>query len=167
MKPATFLGHHVHPMLIVFPLGLLGVSVAFDVAYLTTDNAVFAETAFWNILAGCIGGLAAAVFGIWDWLAIPRNTRAKRVGAVHGIVNATAILLFLVNFWIRRGDGLHLPTTGTLVLSFVALALALVGGWLGGELVERLGMGVSPDAGPNAPSSLRESSLDRARHQTS
>ena len=159
MKPATFLGHHVHPMLIVFPLGLLGVSVAFDIAYLATDNAVFAETAYWNILAGCIGGLAAAVFGIWDWLAIPARTRAKRVGAVHGVVNATAIVLFIASFWIRRGDLLHLPTTGSLALSFVAIALALVGGWLGGELVERLGIAVSPDAGPNATSSLREPHL--------
>ena len=152
------LGHPVHPMLIVFPLGLLGVSVAFDVAYLASDNSVFAETAYWNILAGCIGGLLAAVFGLWDWLAIPSRTRAKRVGIVHAAANATALALFFASFWIRRTDALHLPTTASLWLSFVALALALVGGWLGGELVERLGMGVDPEAGPNASNSLRTSS---------
>ncbi len=34
------------------------------------------------------------------------------------------------------------------------IALALVGGWLGGELVERLGIGVHAGAHPNAPNSL-------------
>jgi uncharacterized membrane protein len=154
MKPAKFLGHHVHPMLIVFPLGLLAASVAFDTAYLASDNPVFAQTAYWNILAGCIGGLAAAVFGFWDWLAIAPRTRAKRVGAVHGTLNVIVVALFAVSWWIRRGDALHVPTTAALVLSFAAVSMALVGAWLGGELVERLGIAVAPDADPNAQSSL-------------
>jgi len=41
-----------------------------------------------------------------------------------------------------------------LVCSFVGLAVAMLGGWFGCELVERLGVGVSPDANLNAPSSL-------------
>ena len=35
--------------------------------------------------AGIIGGLLAAMFGLWDWLAIPAGTRAKRVGLWHGV----------------------------------------------------------------------------------
>jgi hypothetical protein len=34
----------------------------------------------------------------------------------------------------------------------------LVGGWLGGELVERLGVGVDDDANLNAPNSLTSDS---------
>src|SRR5262245_14377915 len=34
MKPAKILGHHIHPMLVVFPLGLLAISVIFDGVYL-------------------------------------------------------------------------------------------------------------------------------------
>ena len=34
------------------------------------------------------------------------------------------------------------------------MLLALVGGWLGGELVERLSVGVDDGAGLDAPSSL-------------
>jgi hypothetical protein len=40
------------------------------------------------------------------------------------------------------------------VCSFVGVALGAITGWLGGELVERLGVGVDEDAGVNAPSSL-------------
>ena len=50
------------------------------------------------------------------------------------------------------------PDTVAHVLSFIGAGLALVGGWLGGELVERLGVGVSDGANLNAPSSLSSSS---------
>ena len=39
------------------------------------------------IVAGIIGGLAAAPFGLIDWLAIPKRTRAKRIGLLHGLGN--------------------------------------------------------------------------------
>jgi len=155
MKPARLLGHHIHPMLVVFPLGLLAVSVIFDGVYLVTHKLVFAETAYWNILAGVLGGLAAAVFGAWDWLTLSANTRAKRIGALHGVVNVFVVLLFIVSWLIRNSEPVHhVPTAAALALSFVAVMFALVSGWIGGELVERMGIGVSPDAGPNASSSL-------------
>ena len=43
------------------------------------------------------------------------------------------------------------------ILGFIGLALALVGGWLGGELVERLGVGVDEGANLDAPNSLTTS----------
>jgi len=74
---ATFLGHPVHPMLIVFPLGLFSVAAIFDIIYVSTQNGHWADIAFWMIAAGIIGGLIAAVFGFIDWLSIPEGTRAK------------------------------------------------------------------------------------------
>src|SRR5207247_8776763 len=40
---AKLVGHAIHPMLIVFPLGLLGTAVLFDLVYLLTGNAVLAQ----------------------------------------------------------------------------------------------------------------------------
>jgi len=58
------LGHAVHPVLIVFPLGLLITALIFDIIYYASDNASFATTAYWCIAAGIIGGLAAgAIIG--------------------------------------------------------------------------------------------------------
>src|SRR5437764_15366869 len=74
---AKLLGHPVHPMLIVFPLGLLATAVIFDVIALATGNGAWSGIAYYLIPAGLIGGLVAAVFGLIDWLAIPYNTRAK------------------------------------------------------------------------------------------
>ena len=41
-----------------------------------------------------------------------------------------------------------------LALGFVGLGTALVTGWLGGELVDRLGVGVDEGANLDAPNSL-------------
>src|SRR5262249_41967781 len=85
---AKLLGHPVHPMLIVFPLGLLATSVGFDITYLITRNGGWGTISYWLIGVGIVMGLVAAIFGLIDWLAIPPRTRAKRIGAYHGIGNA-------------------------------------------------------------------------------
>jgi uncharacterized membrane protein len=62
--------------------------------------------------------------------------------------------LFAVSWLLRAaGDGWE-PGVLALVCGFVGVALAGVTGWLGGELVERLGVGVDDGAGIDAPSSL-------------
>ena len=76
---AKVFGHPVHPILIVFPLGLLATSVIFDVIYLVTDYAHMSDVAYWLIIAGILGGGVAAPFGLLDWLAIPAGTQAGRV----------------------------------------------------------------------------------------
>ena len=146
--------HAVHPMLIVFPLGLLATAVAFDVVSLSTQIGRFAEVAYYMIAAGVVTGLAAAIIGLIDWGAIPQHTRAKKVGAWHAIGNAAVLLLFVGSWLLRRGNEANPPTVA-LILSFVGAGFAMVTGWLGGELVERLGIGVSDQANPNAPSSLK------------
>jgi uncharacterized membrane protein len=150
---ARILGHPVHPMLIVFPLGLLGTSVVFDIIHLATGNPRWADISFWMIAAGIVGGLLSAVFGLVDWLAIPSGTRAKGIGLWHGALNVVVVAMFALA-WVLRRDAPAAPTMGELALSFAGLALALVGGWLGGELVDRLGVGVDDGAHLNAPNSL-------------
>lgn len=150
---AKLFGHPIHQMLIVFPLGLLATGVVFDVVYLVGGNPTMATVAYWLIVAGIIGGSAAAPFGFIDWLAIPRGTRAKSVGQWHGLGNVTVLLLFIGSWYLRR-DLPEQPETLALVLSFAGAGLALVTGWLGGELVDRLGVGIDDGAHVDAPSSL-------------
>src|SRR5207247_8543890 len=98
------LGHAVHPILIVFPLGLLIMALIFDVVYFATHNAAFATAAFWDIAAGVIGGLLAAVFGLIDWLNIPAGPRPKSVGIWHCLGNVLVVVLFALSWWLRRND---------------------------------------------------------------
>jgi uncharacterized membrane protein len=150
---AKIMGHPLHPILIPFPLGLLTTSVIFDVVHLLTGSGKWSEISFWMMAAGVIGGLVAAVFGLIDWLAIPSGTRAKVVGMWHGTTNVVMVTLFIVS-WLLRADAPGDPGIVAIVLSFVAVGLASLGGFLGGELVVRLGVGVADGAHLNAPSSI-------------
>jgi uncharacterized membrane protein len=155
---AKILGHPIHQILIVFPLGLLATAVIFDVIYFITENRRWTEMAFWMIAAGIIGGLLAAVFGLIDWLAIPRNTRAKSIGLIHGVSNVIVVALFAAS-WLMRQGAPDNPGTLALTLSFIAFLIAGFAGWLGGELVVRLGVGVDDGANLNAPNSLVQKHL--------
>ena len=150
---AKMLGHPVHPMLVVFPLGLFATSLVFDLVRLGGGSEGLSVAAFYMIAAGIIGGLGAAVFGLVDYLAIPRGTRAKTIGAVHGLANVVIVGLYIASWGIRYGDPAR-TNGGAVLLSGIAVLLALVSGWLGGELVDRLGVGVDDGAHLDAPSSL-------------
>jgi uncharacterized membrane protein len=149
----NLLGHPVHPILIVFPLGLLPAAVVCDIIFWVNHNPILAQMAYWLVAAGVLSGLFAAIFGFADWLGLDSGTRAKRIGLWHAVVNVIVVTLFAVSWWLRRSDP-QAPTTVAIGLGIVAVCMALVGGWLGGELVYRLSVGVDFDAHVDSPSSL-------------
>jgi uncharacterized membrane protein len=137
---AKALGHPIHQMLVPFPFGLLASSVIFDVIYLIWGNPTMIAVSYWMIVAGIIGGVIAAPFGLIDYLAIPSGTRAKSVGFVHGVGNVVVLLLFAGSWWLRYSStdlsqtGIHVPGISALVLSCAGFALAgvpdgLVANW--------------------------------------
>ncbi|MEW2473138.1 DUF2231 domain-containing protein [Micromonospora gifhornensis] len=151
------LGHPVHPMLVMFPAALLITAVLFDVIDTVGGPDFLGEVAYWNITVGLIGGLLAAAAGLFDLLAIPAGTRAKRVALTHAAANVAVILLFAA-VWVVRLNADSRAAGGALIaIEVVALGILSVSAWLGGELVDRLGVGVDRDAHLDAPSSLRTS----------
>jgi len=157
---AKLLGHAIHPMLIAFPLGLLATGVVFDILHLITDRHGFETAAAYSIAAGVVGGALAALFGWVDWFAIPDGTRAKRLGLVHGMGNAAVLVLFAVSWLIRLADDAWAASGVAMALSFVGAGIALFTAWMGGELVERLGVGVDDGANLDAPSSINHPVVD-------
>jgi uncharacterized membrane protein len=155
-------GHALHPMLVVFPLGLLATSVVWDIFYLATKNGIWGVVSYWSIVAGVVGGLLAAVPGFIDWWGIPKNTRARVVGAYHMALNLVVVGLFIVTILARSAapEGYAFVGVGRMIFGWIGVAVALVSSWLGGELIETLGMAVRDDANLNAPSPL---SRDRGR----
>jgi uncharacterized membrane protein len=167
---AKILGHPIHQMLVPLPFGMLAMAAIFDVIYLVLNNPTMLIVSYWMIAAGVVGGLVAAPFGLIDYLAIPSGTRAKSVGMVHGIGNVVVLLLFTIS-WLLRYDSsnpsnpnIHYPSVEALALSFAGFALAGITGWLGGELVSRLRVGVDEGANVNASSSLLGHAANRPSH---
>lgn len=151
---AKLLGHSIHQMLVAFPVGLLLASVAFDAVAQVLASGSMVAAAYWMLVAGILGGLIAAPFGMVDLMAVPARTRASRIGSWHAVGNVVALCLFIASWALRPGESLAPP--GLAVgLSGAGALVILMTAWLGGELVSRLGVGVSPHAHLDAGSSLR------------
>ena len=146
-SPASINGHPIHPMLIPFPIALWVFSLVADLIYLWRGNPVWRDwIAFYALLAGIIGAVAAAVFGIVDWLAI-KDREVKKIANWHARLNVIALLIFAASFYLRTAGGARLvggSYTIPLVLSVAGVILITVSGYLGGELVFRHGVAVNP-----------------------
>jgi uncharacterized membrane protein len=140
-------GHPFHPILVTIPIGAWVASLVFDIlSRVADDGAAFARGAYWLIIIGVIGAAAAAVFGLMDLLAIPRDTPARRVGLTHMVLNVLVLGAFIASFIWRAARGAELETTaGMYVLSGVALGVLVVSGWLGGKLAYRFGVRVADE----------------------
>jgi uncharacterized membrane protein len=154
---ARLLGHPIHPMLVVFPVGLFTTALIFDVLFLITRNPSFPTVTFYMIGAGILSALLSAIFGVIDWLGLPPRSRSWSFGLGHGIGNVLVLMLFTLNWMLRRGNNL-VPDGRMLFLSLAGAGMLLFTAWLGGELVYRLGIGVDPDANLNASNSLTKNS---------
>jgi uncharacterized membrane protein len=152
---AKIFGHAAHAMMVVLPLGTLIMAIIFDVIGLVFSNGEWHQAAFWMIGAGVATGILAAIPGVIDLLHIPSGTRAKAIGIWHGLGNVAVLALFAITWLLRRGQpSLLEPGWMALTLEVIAIGLGALTAWLGGELVERLGIGVDRGANVNAPSSL-------------
>lgn len=136
----------MHPMIIPFPLALWTFSLVADVIYIWFDRSNWGVVAFYTLAGGILGGIAAAIPGIIDWLAI-KDREVARIANWHARLNIIALLIFAVDFYLRwrnKGqisqDGISLP----LILSLLGVILISISGWLGGELSFKYGVGVRP-----------------------
>lgn len=154
---ATIAGHPIHQIMIPLPLGALIVGTIFDGIVALGGPSELSIAAFWTTAAGVVFGLLAALFGIIDWTAIPKGTRARAIGLVHAAVNVGALSLYATAVALRFDAPLYTATPWVLGLELSGFALAGLGGYFGGELVVRHGIGVFEDASPEATPSQTSS----------
>lgn len=136
----VWLGHPLHPALTDLPIGAWTTAAILDLrAILTGDKSL--DRATRTILGiGILGAAGAATAGLNDW----RQTdgRARRTGALHGLLNSGALALFGTSWLLRRRN----QTPAGRLLSFLGLGLASFSAYLGGRLVydERIGVDHAP-----------------------
>jgi uncharacterized membrane protein/nitrite reductase/ring-hydroxylating ferredoxin subunit len=133
---AHFRGHPIHPMLIPFPFAFLTGAFVFDVAGRARGHAMWWAIGGYLAIVGLVAALLAAVPGFIDYLrTVPPKSSAKRRATTHMLLNLSAVTVFIVATWLRKGS--VAPETPVVVLEGLAVALLFVGGWLGGVLVSR------------------------------
>ena len=143
---ASIAGHPVHPMLIPFPLALWVTSFVVDVIFYFIRNPVLVYISKFTLAAGIIGGLAAAVPGIIDWLAI-KDREVTKIANWHARLNIIALVIFAVSLYLRMRTGAHWVNYSLKIpflISLVGVILIGISGWLGGDLVYKHGVSVAP-----------------------
>lgn len=144
--PASIFMHPVHPMLVVFPVGLWIFSLACDLIRLAgAPGEAWGTVAFYTMIGGFIGALCAAIPGFIDllyykWGAAP----VKKIAVTHMAINLTAVVLYAINIWLRAAEpsASGASSGAPVLLSIIGVALLAVSGWLGGQMVHVHGVGV-------------------------
>jgi uncharacterized membrane protein len=144
-------GHPIHPMLITIPVAAFPLSLVFDVVYLLSDNPFWYAMAFWLMVVGIVGGLAAGIPGLIDYLtSVPKE--AMPTARRHGLMNAGLIVWFFINAIVRATGPMVGPRVGVaMLMSLVGIGALMYSGWLGGSLVYKYRVGVEEAAPAAAP----------------
>ena len=127
----------VQPVLVMFPLGLFAMAVLFDLGTLLGGPDFLGALAYWNVIAGLVGGVFAAAAAAIDLMFVRNGTPAKRSGVLQGLVNMGVLLVFAVILIMRMRTPDRVAGGGLVAVELLALAGAVFGAWLGGELVNR------------------------------
>lgn len=152
-KGLRVLGHPLHTILNHFPLAFLFLVFPLELAGWLADSEWCWQLAFLASAAGLIAVVPAALTGLPDLLALPRESRIFSKGLLHMGAMVGSASVFAVELFLR--GGMEAPS-GLLLYACLAasglgtLALAL-GGWLGGELVYGPGLGGSEGGETKAP----------------
>ena len=146
-KTTAAIGDHpLHPMIIPFPVAfLVGAPIA-DLAFIGTGDNFWARAAMWLIGAGIVMALVAAAAGFTDFFSEPRIRRLNDAW-YHMVGNLAAVVLALVNFYLRYAQGAEAAIKPWgVVLSLIVVGILLFTGWKGWQLVYQHHVGVSDGA---------------------
>lgn len=139
--PASIHGHPIHPMLVPIAIGCFIFSFAADLICLFTGaREPWNMLAYYTMIGGIIGALAAAAPGLVDLLSLPAGP-IKKTALTHMTINLLVVVIYICNAWIRADKTADLKMP--MILSAVTILMLVVSGWLGGKMVYEAGVGVN------------------------
>lgn len=158
---ASIMGHPIHPMLVMFPLGLFPVALLFDVIWVVTGDVLWLTFASWLLAIGVVTTLVAMVPGFIDYRSTVRPHDAARPTATkHMITGLVTFAIFAVALLVRSLSGAWPAgadaadfsgafVTGSILLNVLGNLALGVQGYLGGSLVYEHGVGVEESHAPH------------------
>ena len=142
MKDPIVGGHPIHAVMTDVPIGAIVATVVFDLISLITRSPSWLFAAQASVALALVSGIAAAFVGVWDYMAVPKTHPVRSIGAQHGLLNTLALLFIAASVGLRFATGNAVIVGQS--LSLVALAVFGLTGWLGGEMIYKLGWRVTP-----------------------
>lgn len=134
-----WLGHPLHAVLTDAPIGILFVSLVFDLMRMP-------DAAGWSMLIGILTMVAAALAGFADYA--DTDGRARERATLHSTLMVVALVGYVLSFVVRLGPAgsgfLDVPLG--LPLSLVSFLFLAAGAYVGGDVVYALGNMVSRHA---------------------
>ena len=130
--------HPLHPAIAHFPVALWLAAAAADGLWMFTGDAAWTAWSRTALLGGTLAGVVAVLAGGLELVLrrIPREAITTLVAHVGCMF--VALTCCAASFALRR-DGV--PPPAALALSFTGGAAVALGGWFGGSLVYRFGLG--------------------------
>ncbi len=139
-----WLGHSVHAVLTDLPLGVLSLTVVFDLLNMR-------EAADISMVIGVLGMGAAALAGLADYT--DSDDDARTAGTVHGLLMTIALIVYIASLWLRLANPTAADRTAEIATQLIAYGIMLAGAYVGGELVYTMGNMVNRHAWRFGPKS--------------
>jgi nitrite reductase/ring-hydroxylating ferredoxin subunit/uncharacterized membrane protein len=132
----VWLGHPLHPMLTDLPIGFWTSSFMLDLV--GGERGAAASQRLVGL--GILSAVPTAAAGVSDWSDTIGEER--RIGTVHAVANVVALSLYSWSWFARRAGRRKAGVT----LGLLGATAASAGGYLGGHLVYRQGVGADRNA---------------------
>jgi len=141
----TWLGHPLHPVLTDVPIGAWTAAFALDAMESISGRRELGSGADVAITVGLVGAVGAAATGLTDWSEA--YGRARKVGLLHGMLNAGATALYVTSLVLRRKK----KRNAGLGFAMLGYAVSSAAAYLGGHLVFGEQVGVNHAAAQEMP----------------
>ena len=137
----------LHPAIVHFPIALLLIAAFFAVISLFTKREFFKQIAFWNLLLGVTGAIAAVLSGLNEEQNLVHNDEIHQVLVKHKFTGLCILILsfaLLTWIWVRKNK--FGKKEYVLWVLFLTLGTGMIfyQGFLGGKMVFKQGAGVKP-----------------------
>jgi len=126
----VWLGHPLHPALTDAVIGAWSTGAMLDLVGAKRE----ADAA---IAVGVLSAIPTAFAGAADWA--DTSDEPRRIGLIHALLNSAGLTCMVASLFARRANQRAMG----IGLSTIGLSVTSISAWLGGELVYRLGTGVS------------------------
>ncbi|HEY4442399.1 MAG TPA: DUF2231 domain-containing protein [Candidatus Elarobacter sp.] len=143
-------GHPFHPIAVTLPIGAWVSSAVFDImSRASSEPRTYARGSADLIKTGIVGAGGAALFGLLDYLKLPKTKAVGLTATAHMVLNLTTTALFAINLAERErrlaDGGEQAVSNRELCMSMLAIVLLSGSGWLGGMLSYHYGVRVADE----------------------